>query len=343
MVTIEGVAPVVQAPMAGGVATPELVAAVCDAGGTGFLAGGYLTAEALAERIAAVRARVRSAYGVNLFVPGERAADESVAAYREVLAPRAARFGVKLRTGDLYERDDWEAKVRLLVAEPVPIVSFTFGLPPAGDLAALRAAGSTLIATVTSVPEAVAAAEAGVDALCVQGPEAGGHRATFRVQDTPGELPLPRLVGAVLRAVRKPVIAAGGLRDGRDVAAVLRAGAVAGQSGTAFLLTDEAGTSATHRTALSDDRFAETVVTRAFSGRPARGLRNAFVDAHGAEAPPAYPQVHHLTAPLRAAAARAGEPDSVSLWAGTGFRAARSGPAAAVTRALLDGAGGTAG
>ncbi|MFX4294058.1 nitronate monooxygenase [Streptomyces bohaiensis] len=343
MVTLEGVAPVVQAPMAGGVATPELVAAVCRAGGTGFLAGGYLTAEALAERVAAVRARIDGPFGVNLFVPGERSGDEAVGAYREELAPEAARFGVTLRTDDLYERDDWEAKVRLLVAAPVPLVSFTFGLPSPAELAALRAAGSRLVATVTTVAEAVAAAEAGVDALCVQGPEAGGHRATFRVGDTPEDVPLPRLVAAVVRAARKPVIAAGGLRDGRDVAAVLGEGAVAGQLGTAFLLTDEAGTSPAHRAALTAGRFGETVVTRAFSGRPARGLRNAFIDAHGAAAPPAYPQVHHLTAPLRAAASRAGDPDAMSLWAGTGFRAARSGTAAAVTRSLLaevDAAGG---
>lgn len=343
MVTTKGVAPVVQAPMAGGVATPELVAAVCRAGGTGFLAGGYLTADVLAERIAAVRRRVDGPFGVNLFVPGGRAGDEAVGAYRAALEPEAARFGVTLRTDDLYERDDWEAKLRLLVAAPVPIVSFTFGLPAAEDLAALRDAGSLLVATVTSVPEAVAAADAGVDLLCVQGPEAGGHRATFHVADTPGAAPLAELLAAVVRAVRRPVVAAGGLRDGRDVAAVLRAGAVAGQLGTAFLLTDEAGTSGTHRAALTADRFGETVVTRAFSGRPARGLRNAFTDAHGAAAPAAYPQVHHLTAPLRAAAARAGEPEAVSLWAGTGYRSARPGPAEAVTRVLLRESGATGG
>ncbi|WP_103503101.1 nitronate monooxygenase [Streptomyces sp. SM14] len=330
------VVPVVQAPMAGGVATPELVAAVSGAGALGFLAGGYLSADRLAEQVAAVRGRTDRPFGVNLFVPGERGGDDALAAYRAELRPEAERFGVTLPEGDLYDRDDYDAKVRGLVADPVAVVSFTFGLPGAEEVAALRAAGSALVVTVTSVAEAEAAVAVGADALCVQGPEAGGHRSTHRVDDEPGTAPLPELVAGIARRVRVPLVAAGGLADGRDIAGVLQAGAVAAQLGTAYLRTDEAGTSRPHRDALVDPAFTATTVTRAFTGRPARALRSVFTEAHGAHAPRAYPQVHRLTAPLRAAAVRAGAPEAMALWAGTGFRHARTGPAADLTRALWD-------
>ncbi|WP_130799902.1 nitronate monooxygenase [Streptomyces otsuchiensis] len=330
------VVPMVQAPMAGGVATPGLVSAVSEAGALGFLAGGYLSADRLAEQVAAVRGRTDRPFGVNLFVPGERGGDDALAAYRAELRPEAERFGVTLPEGDLYDRDDYDAKVRGLVADPVTVVSFTFGLPGAEEVAALRAAGSALVVTVTSVAEAEAAVAVGADALCVQGPEAGGHRSTHRVDDEPGTAPLPELVAGIARRVRVPLVAAGGLADGRDIAAVLQAGAVAAQLGTAYLRTDEAGTSRPHRDALVDPAFTATTVTRAFTGRPARALRSDFTEAHGAHAPRAYPQVHRLTAPLRTAAVRAGAPEAMALWAGTGFRHARTGPAAGLTRALWD-------
>ncbi|MFF2145040.1 nitronate monooxygenase [Kitasatospora sp. NPDC058190] len=324
--------PVIGSPMAGGASTPELVAAVNRAGGLGFLAAGYRSAEGMAEQVAAVRASTDRPYGVNLFVPAPPGDPAAVAAYRQRLRPEAERWGVALPEEIGPDRDDWEAKLAALLADPVPVVSYTFGLPTAAEAAALRAAGTLQVGTVTTPEEARAAEAVGMDALCVQGPEAGGHRATHRVADLPGELPLPQLLPAVRAVTAMPLIAAGGLGDGPAIAAALRAGAVAVQLGTALLRSDESGASAAHRAALTE--LPETVVTRAFTGRPARGLRNAFIDRHGPYAPPAYPEVHHLTAPLRAAATRRGDTDAMHLWAGTAHRLARSGPAERIVAEL---------
>jgi nitronate monooxygenase len=193
------------------------------------------------------------------------------------------------------------------------------------------------VVTVTTPAEARQAAELGADSLCVQGFEAGGHRSTF-VNDpaspTGGEpyglLAALRLVSA---AVDLPLVAAGGIVHGRDVAAVLAGGAVAAQCGTAFMRCPEAGTAATQRAALADGTRT-TTVTRAFSGRPARGLANRFITEHGAQAPAAYPQLHHMTRPIRTAAGVAGDPESMSLWAGQAYPLATEAPAADVVRRL---------
>ncbi|MEU8516295.1 nitronate monooxygenase [Kitasatospora sp. NPDC048722] len=317
--------PVIAAPMAGGASTPELVAAVNRAGGLGFLAAGYRTAAGTAEQIAAVRKATDRAFGVNLFVPAEPGDPVAVAAYRERLRPEAERWGVRLPEEIGPDRDDWEAKLGVLLADPVDVVSYTFGLPTAAEAAAVRAAGSFQVGTVTTPEEARSAEAVGMDALCVQGPEAGGHRGTHRVGDEPGEVPLLELLGTVRTVTALPLIAAGGIGDGPSIAAALRAGAVAVQLGTALLRADESGASQAHRAALTE--LPETVVTRAFTGRPARGLRNAFIDRHGPYAPPAYPEVHHLTGPLRAAAARRADTRSMHLWAGTAHHLASPGPA----------------
>ncbi|MGW4898536.1 nitronate monooxygenase, partial [Kitasatospora sp. NPDC004240] len=206
--------PVVGAPMAGGASTPELVAAVSAAGGLGFLAAGYRGAGAVAEEVARVRKSTDRPFGVNLFVPGEPGDPAAVAAYRRRLLPEAEALGVTLPEETGPDRDDWEAKIAALTADPVPVVSYTFGLPSPEEVRALRAAGSLQIGTVTTPEEARRAQAAGVDALCVQGPEAGGHRATFRVADTPGDLPLLELLAAVRAVTALPLIAAGGIGDG---------------------------------------------------------------------------------------------------------------------------------
>lgn len=340
--------------MAGGPSTPELAAAVSDAGGLGFVAAGYLDAATLVAHLAAVRELTEAPFGVNVFAPPadeddlRAAADRGLADYRRRLEPEARRLGAELPTETVVVDDDWRATLDALIADPVPVVSFTFGLPEPADVAALHAAGSQLVGTVTDEREAEDALARGMDALCVQGPEAGGHRGTHRVGADPDDRPLLELVAAVADVVRSsraspgstgqagpigspgspavPLIAAGGLVDAADVAAVRRAGADAVQLGTAFLLTREAGTSTPHRRALREEREAVsagrpgrgTTVTRAYTGRPARGLRTSFIDAHDAAAPAAYPQVHQLTKPLRAAAARAGDLERCHIWAGTG-------------------------
>ena len=324
--------PIIAAPMAGGASNPNLAVAVSDAGGLGFLAGGYQTPQALAEQIVAIRQRTEKAFGVNLFLPQSPLSDRSaVEAYRDLLA---LEFGGSL--GEIADADDdWFAeKVALVIDHRVPVVSFTFGLPAVDVVERMHAAGSFLVATVTSVSEAREAEGRGVDALCVQGPEAGGHRATFSTQDEPGTVPLGELLIAIRAELTLPLIAAGGIHSGGQVASLLAAGAAAVQLGTAFLRSDESGAAPAHQDALVDVRFTETVLTRAFSGRPARGLRNAFIAAHDAAVPHEYPQVHHLTKGFRADAARRHDADGLALWAGTGFRETRTGPAAAVLLSL---------
>lgn len=327
--------PVIIAPMAGGPTTPELAAAGSNAGGLGFLAGGYLTAEVFAERITAARGLTTGPLGANLFVPQPSAArPDAINAYATALAGESERYGVRL--GDArFDDDQWAAKLEVVLDLKPEVVSFTFGLPEAEECARLRGAGISTVATVTTLADAELAVARGVDVVAVQGPDAGGHRGTFDPVAAPPTQPLAQLLRATTIALDVPVIAAGGLMTAADVADVTVSGAVAAQLGTAFLLAEEAGSSPVHRAALTDPRFTETAVTPSFSGRYARGLRNRFIDEHDAQAPFGYPEVHYLTIPVRAAAVRAGDPDGVNVWAGTGFRKAVTGSVADIIAALV--------
>lgn len=326
--------PIIAAPMAGGPTTPELVIAAAQAGGLGFLAAGYKTPEQLAEQIATVRAATDQ-FGVNLFAPNPIPVErEDFATFAQVLEPIAQRFDVEL-AGEPREDDDaWAAKVDLLVHDPVPVVSFTFGLPDSEVVRRLQAVGTLTVQTVTGVEEAVQAAERGVDALAVQAAAAGGHSGTWSPDRPLPETPLAQLVAQVAAAVNLPIFAAGGITQPEHVRDVLEAGATAAVVGTALLRTPEAGTSAPHKAALADPKDRQTVMTRAFSGRPARALRNEFTEAYSAVAPAGFPALHHLTSPLRKAATAASEPEFINLWAGTGFRDATEEPAATVIRRL---------
>src|SRR3954470_8980435 len=309
--------PIVLAPLAGGPSTPELAAAGCNAGGLGFVAGGYLTAGALEERIAALRQLTQRPFGVNLFVPGDPSDPAAYAGYtRELGEPR-------------FEDDDWEAKLALMERVRPDVVSFTFGCPSRAELARM---GETWV-TVTSPGEAAIALAAGADGLVVQGSEAGGHRGVFA--DTPGVtqyglLPLLRLI-----ETERPLIATGGIATGAAVAAVLSAGASAAQVGTAFLRAPEAGTAAAHRSALAHQ--PENALTRAFTGRLARGIRNRFMDEHP-DAPVAYPEIHFATAAMRAEARQRGDAEAINLWAGEAHALAQEKPAAEILAELAAGA-----
>lgn len=319
--------PIVLAPLAGGPTTPQLAAAVANAGGLGFLAAGYLTAAALAEQIRQARELTTSPLGVNVFVPGGQAADHGpVTDYAALLAAEAQQAGVELGV-PRFDDDDWDAKLALLTADPLPVTSFTFGCPEPAVIRGLQAAGSEVWVTVTTPAEAVVAADAGADVLVVQGSEAGGHRGSFiddPADDASGGFGLLSLLQLVRGRTSRPVVAAGGIGTGAAVAAVLAGGAVAAQIGTAFLRCPEAGTSQVQRAAVAS--AAPTAMTRAFTGRNARGIRNRFMD--GYNAPAAYPEVHYLTAPLRAAGRRSGDPDLVNLWAGQTHELSRELPAA---------------
>lgn len=322
--------PIIAAPMAGGGSTPRLAAAVSDAGGLGFLAAGYLEAAQLDAQIGQLRALTNEPFGVNILVPGEPGDPAAVRGYVERLRPIAGELGVDLGE-PRHDDDDWDAKLAVVEAARVPLVSFTFGCPDAAAVDRLHRSGSQVCVTVTSPAEARLAAAAGADLLCVQGMEAGAHRGTF-VDDqgsaTGGELVgLRPLLAQVRAAVDLPLIATGGIMTGGDIVAVLACGAVAAQLGTAFLASAESGAPAAHKEALLDGRYQNTAITRAFSGRPARGLVNPFLAENSAAAPAAYPELHHLTRPIRAAAAAAGNTDLMSLWAGQGFASARALPA----------------
>ncbi|HEY3687629.1 MAG TPA: nitronate monooxygenase [Streptosporangiaceae bacterium] len=326
--------PVVQAPMAGAT-TPAMAAAATEAGGLGFLAAGYRTASGLAEDIAAVRARTTGAFGVNVFVPGRDTGDPAaVAAYADRLRGDAERLGAGL--GDPVWRDDaWDAKLALLRRDPVPVVTFTFGCPSGDVLAGLRGSGSTVGVTVTTPDEARAAEDAGAEFLCVQGAESGGHQGSFS-DAAERTVPLLDLLAAVRAATPLPLVAAGAIMTGADVARVCAAGAVAAQCGTAFLRTPESAAKPAHQAALTDPAYAETAVTRVFSGRRARGLVNTFMRDHSEAAPAAYPQIHYLTSPLRAAAAKSGNANALNLWAGTAHTQARAIPTTAVMATLAN-------
>jgi len=320
--------PIVLAPLAGGPSTPALAAAVCEAGGLGFLGAGYLTADRMRDDIRALRELTAAPFGVNLFVPGSADVDEeAVRAYVERLR---VRYGTDVGE-PRFDDDDWDAKLRALAEEKVAVVSFTFGCPAPEVISALQGVGSEVWVTVTDVEEAQQAQVAGADALVLQGIEAGGHRASF--VDRGGEgLGILALLRLVVRESPLPLVAAGGIADGAGVAAVLAAGADAAQLGTAFLRAPEAGTNPAHKAALAT--ATPTALTRAFTGRLARGLVNRFLLEHSAAAPSAYPHIHYVTAPIRAVARKREEADGFNLWAGQAHALAEERPAAEIMEKL---------
>jgi nitronate monooxygenase len=325
--------PIVQAPMGGGPSTPALAAAVSEAGGLGFLAAGYRSVARVREEIGELRRLTERPFGVNLFVPGPALADRSaLEAYAQALAGEAERYGVELGE-PVHDDDGWDEKLALVADERVPVVSVTFGCPSAAAVEALRGAGCALWVTVTTAAEAAAAEAARADALVVQGVEAGGHRGSFD-ETAPGDMGLLALLQLARSVTELPLVATGGIATGRGIAAVLTAGADAAQLGTAFMLTPEAATSPAHREALRG--AGPTALTRAFTGRSARGIENRFMREHEGEAPHGYPEVHHLTAPVRAAARERGDADGFHLWAGQAYLLATELPAGELVRRLAD-------
>lgn len=319
--------------MGGGPSTPALAAAVAGAGGLGFLAAGYKPAEAVREDIGALRELTARPFGVNLFAPPAPVDDPAaVERFAASLTAEAGRYGAAVGE-PRHDDDGWSEKLALMAELGVPVVSFTFGCPAAGDVQDLQRAGAAVWVTVTTPAEARAAAAAGADALVVQGTEAGGHRASFD-DAAPGDIGLLALLQLVGAAVDLPLVATGGIMTGRGIAAALAAGASAAALGTALMLCPEAATASAHREAIAGD--GDTALTRAFTGRTARGIVNRWLREH-ADAPSAYPDVHHVTAKLRAAARSQGDPDGFHLWAGQAHALASDVPAAdLVTRLWQD-------
>jgi nitronate monooxygenase len=330
--------PIIQAPMAGGPDSPALAAAVSVAGGLGSLGCAYAAPAEIEAVAAAVRARTTRPFALNLFVrtdtPDEPGADARVAA---VLRPMRAELGLAdaIAAGPGLPR--WEDQLDAVLRIAPRVFSFTFGAPSRDQLAALHARAIFVIGTATTVDEAGVLDELGVDAICAQGAEAGGHRGTFLGRFEDALVGTFALVPQIVQRTRRPVIAAGGIMDGRGIRAALTLGAKAVQLGTAFMTCPEAGTSAPHRAALTSARA--TVITRAFSGRPARGIRNRMTDAFEAVAPAPFPQQQQMTHELRRAATAHARPDLMQLWAGQGAPLLRAMPAAELVATLAIEAG----
>ena len=322
------------APMAGGPSTVALAAAAADGGVFPFLAGAYLSPERVASDIADLRSRSPHPFGVNIFAPSPDHPSmlDDARRYAALLAPWAASAGVGLGE-PRYDDDAFAAKVDVLAGAAPAVVSFAFGWPPSDVVTRLQDVGTLVWVTVNDPAEVRWAQELGVDGLVAQGWEAGGHRGG-PVDSGERQLPTQDLVAVVEEDTDLPVIAAGGVTDGREAARLLDLGATAVALGTAFLACPEAGTAPVHVHALTHrDR---TVVTRAFTGRSARALATTWTDLFSEAAPAAYPHVHHVTAPLRAHGKATGEAELVHLWAGTGHTRARDLPAAELVRTLLD-------
>jgi nitronate monooxygenase len=320
--------PIFQAPLAGGGDTPELVAAVCEAGGLGFVGAAYLSPQQILEAGRAVRIRTARPFGINLFAPlppprmpkdGRHALARVADYFEELGLPPPAEVPQPV---DVF-RDQLAASLDSGAA----VVSFTFGIPPPDILEVLRSRGMPFLATATTVAEAVAIEHAGAEAVVAQGSEAGGHRASFASEFDAGMVGTMALVPQTVDAVGVPVVASGGIMDGRGIAAALALGASAVQLGTAFLTCEESGVPEAYRAAILSAREDQTRVTRAFSGRPARGIINRFmteVDAEpGLDGILPFPFQNAMTRPLRTAAARQGRAEFLSLWAGQGVRLAR--------------------
>jgi nitronate monooxygenase len=329
--------PIIQAPL-GGVATDDLVAAVSNAGGLGSLGAAYQTPQQIAESIRRIRALTPRPFGVNLFAPNARSFARATDARRmlALLAPVHERLGLPAPQVPPRPADPFGAQLEVVLDARPAVFSFTFGIPPADALARLRQRGIAVWGTATTVDEARLLHQAGADAVIAQGAEAGGHRGTFHGPLEAGLVPTVELTAAIARAVPVPIVASGGIMDGADVARVLAAGAVAAGLGTAFLACPECGASPPYKQALLAARADTTTLTSAFSGRLARGLRNAFVEltAREQDAVLEFPIQNALTRPMRTAAAQKGEAGFLSLWAGQGVARLRAMPAGELVGAI---------
>ncbi|MGC1201394.1 MAG: DUF561 domain-containing protein [Candidatus Acidiferrales bacterium] len=331
--------PVILAPMAGGPSTPELVAAVSNAGGLGSLGAAYLKPDQIAEAIDKIKSLTSKPFNVNLFAGGyDTKLLPDPAPMLAVLAEIHESLGLPPPALPVLPPDPFPSQLDAILAAGAPIFSFTFGIPGADAMARLRARGVKILGTATTVEEARMLSQAGVDAILAQGAEAGAHRGTFAGSFEASMTPTLDLVASIRSAVSLPVIAAGGIMDGRGISRALHAGASAAALGTAFLTSPESGAPEAHKQAILAAGKNSTVITRAFSGRPARGLKNTFIAkmAGHEHAILPYPLQNMLTRTMRAAAASQGQSGFLSLWAGMGATHARALPAAELFKRLLE-------
>lgn len=323
--------PVIQAPMAGGTTTPELVAAVSEAGGLGSLGAAYMSPESIREAIGEIRNLSDRPFAVNLFVPPDYDVDaRSMERSVSLLEPYRRELGIEQPPlpedpQTVRFREDFDEQLAVVLEARVPVFSFTFGALPAATVEQFKEGGSTVIGTATTVEEGKHLEAAGVDAIVGQGAEAGAHRGTFLGSFEASMVGTVALVPQLVDAIEVPVVASGGIMDGRGLAAALCLGAQSVQMGTAFLLCEESGAPAAHKVAVLAATDDATAITRAFSGRPARGIQNRFLlelAGHEEELPP-FPVQNALTRDIRGAAGKQSRPEFMSLWAGQAAGLAR--------------------
>ncbi|UTR10657.1 nitronate monooxygenase [Evansella sp. LMS18] len=315
--------PIIQAPMAGGITTPELVAAVSNAGGLGVLAAGYLTPEATRVEIRKIKKLTERPFAVNIFKAELADSDSRTAEVQEKYASVYEALGIRPGIGDFGSADYSKKQFQVLLEEEIPVLSTTFGLLSQEEFTVAKHNKQKVITMVTNVNEAIQAAKAGADIIVAQGSDAGGHRGTFQVSDTDGSLVgTMSLVPQVADAVELPVVAAGGIMDGRGLAASMVLGAAGVQLGTRFLHAAESGTDEAYKQALLEADEDSTTITKSFSGRPARAVKNEFTELHSGQniKPLKYPGQNNVTGEIRKAAKKQGNKEYLSLWSGQGIR-----------------------
>jgi nitronate monooxygenase len=331
--------PILLAPMAGSGGTPELAAAVSNAGGLGAWGGAYSKPDEIVAAIRRIRSLTDRPFNINLFAGGYEIDSEiDPRPMLEVVSEVHALLGLPPPQLPPMPRNPFDAQLEAVLEERPPVFSFTFGIPSSAQIAALKKRGIAIGGSVTTVEEARRLAQAGVDAIVAQGAEAGAHRGSFAAPFEDSMVPLAAVVRGIRGVTALPVIASGGLMDGRDIAAVLKLGAAAVQLGTAFLPCPESGAPTAYKSALLSATSDTTVITRAYSGRPARGLTNRFIAMVRGKEEFILPfrQQNDLTRLMRNAAGQNGVADYISLWAGQGVARCREMPATALIKTLLE-------
>lgn len=320
--------PVIQAPMAGGGDTPDLVAAVSNAGGMGFIGAAYLTPQQIIAAAKTVREKTQRPFGINLFAPSPSSVRPK---NMERALRRVASFfeelGLPAPSVPEESNIKFQEQLAAVLETEASAFSFTFGILSTDDIAAIKNRGVTVLGTATTVSESIALEQSGVSGIVAQGSDAGGHRGTFQGEFSAAMIGTMALVPQVVDAVKIPVIASGGIMDGRGIVAALALGAAAVQMGTAFLTCHEAGVPDAYKENILSAREDQTRVTRAFSGRPARGIVNRFMreveSETGDDVILPFPLQNVLTRPMRTAAAKQNRAEFLSLWAGQALRLAR--------------------
>ncbi len=333
--------PIFQAPMAGGITTPELISETSNCGGLGNLGAGYMDPKEIKEAIKQIRSLTDKPFGVNLFIPNVREVhfdEKELTAMTVLLNQYGQELGIEVPVSNQVNNYKalYENQLEEVLRERVPVASFTFGIPDREVMTELRKNGTVIIGTATNVKEALELEVSGVDIIVAQGSEAGGHRGTFH-EEASGLVGSMALIPQVADAVYTPIVAAGGIMDTRGIAAAMALGATGVQLGTAFLTCKESGAAEIYKKTLLNSTEEQTTFTKAFSGKLARGIGNRFIHEMAEQTSLPFPLQNDLTASIRKKAAMLKQPDFMSLWAGQGVRMVKETTVKQLMRELIEG------